>query len=103
MIYFIQAESGPIKIGHTNGENIRDRLDALQVGNHEELICIGIRKGTLRLERTLHERFRYIHKRGEWFYPVRELLAYIEKKCNRQRLSLLTHNEIKKISQGVKR
>lgn len=97
MIYFIQAESGPIKIGYTDNDDIVSRLTALQIGNHEELVCIGIREGTPRLERSLHEHFRYVHKRGEWFYPVRELLTYIERRCNKHRLPFLTHKEIKKI------
>ena len=57
----------------------KQRLSGLQVGNHEKLICLGIRSGSVQTEKSLHEHFKYAHKRGEWFYPVQELLHLIER------------------------
>jgi hypothetical protein len=76
-IYFVQVESGPIKIGFTI-KKIRSRLHELQGGNHETLHLLGlIQPATKELELQLHRRFEAHWIRGEWFRPVPELLQFI--------------------------
>jgi T5orf172 domain len=73
-LYFIQAASGPIKIGFTT-KTPEGRLAELQAGNHEELKLLGVRLGTKAEEAALHEQFRHLKIRGEWFQPAPELLS----------------------------
>ena len=77
-IYFVQAASGPIKIGFVKKAMVH-RLKDLQVGNHEVLTLIGWKLGTVSEERALHVRFRHLRIRGEWFRPAPELLALVKK------------------------
>lgn len=69
MIYFVQAESGPIKIGYVAANrSLRGRLDQLQVGNHETLHLLAVLpNGGPGLERQLHRAFASVRVRGEWF------------------------------------
>jgi hypothetical protein len=76
MVYFVQAESGPIKIGVS--VKTLDRLSALQGGSHERLRLMAyIDGGTRELETALHRRFRAHRISGEWFSPAPELLDFI--------------------------
>lgn len=78
MIYFIQDESGPVKIGWTSDrKRPTERLIGLQAGNPRTLSLLGVVSGTLEDEAQLHAQFEHAHIRGEWFNPVPELLAYI--------------------------
>jgi hypothetical protein len=77
-IYFVQTESGPIKIGFVR-KVVTQRLKELQVGNHEHLVLIGWKLGTVAEERELHHRFQHLWIRGEWFRPAPELLALVKK------------------------
>ena len=86
-VYFIQEAGGSnlIKIGHTTGDNpieaVRRRLNCLQTGNPHPLKVLAI-LGTPRPQRTetmLHERFKSQRRRGEWFQPMPDLLAYIRR------------------------
>lgn len=74
-VYFIQAESGPIKIGTTN--SLFQRLSAIQTGNHENLKIIGALTGDDQSEKEHHEKFAHLRIRGEWFRPGDDLLSYI--------------------------
>jgi hypothetical protein len=79
MIYFIQVgKIGPIKIGHTMGNDIRDRFSSLQMSNPEELFCIGTIEGDRELEKTILAKFRCHRIRGEWHKPVPELLEFVK-------------------------
>ena len=73
-IYVIQVErvskKAPIKIGIAT--DVRQRIGELQVGNHEDLACRGVkgplsRRSAERIERSIHRRFRQARIRGEWF------------------------------------
>lgn len=76
-IYFIQAGShGPIKIGLAR--NPHRRLRKLQVGCPWRLYLIGYILGGWEKEKSLHEKFAHLKKRGEWFNPGLELLAFIK-------------------------
>lgn len=77
IVYFIQAENGPIKIGHTRGDPTK-RMQALQIGSPVRLTVLASLEGTYRLEKQLHEKFSQLRLIGEWFKPEQELLALIE-------------------------
>lgn len=74
-VYFIRAfapppKCGPIKIGLA--DNVRQRIEELQVGNPAELILIAViqcktRGEAAKLEKTFHKIFARQHIRGEWF------------------------------------
>lgn len=96
MIYFIQSgKNGPIKIGHTMGNDLRRRFWGLQTANPEELYCLGIidgEHGDRALEQDILLRFKRYRIRGEWFRPNDELSEFIETYalvCN-QRLKAIT-------------
>jgi hypothetical protein len=74
-VYFIAAASGPIKIGRA--KNVRTRLGALQVGNHERLSCLGTIPPSWFCEEAVHAKFAYLNIHGEWFRPEPELLSFI--------------------------
>lgn len=76
MIYFLQMRTGgPIKIGYA--ESASRRIRQLQTGNPTSLICLSLIEGTEENEAQIHERFRHLHARGEWFRPTKELRNYI--------------------------
>lgn len=74
-VYFIQAESGPVKIGRALQPS--SRLAELQVGNHEVLTLLAVVRGGRALERAYHEQFAEHRKVGEWFSPAPPILAEI--------------------------
>lgn len=76
-IYFIQAASGPIKVGFSQFP--KTRFGALQSGHYEELTLLGVMVGTLAKEQQLHKRFARRRIRGEWFQPTKPLLKFIDK------------------------
>ena len=76
-VYFIQAGLlGPIKIGWS--ANVKQRLAAAQVDNHEELRLRATAPGGPQIEARLHTVFHTAWIRGEWFRPVAELVELIE-------------------------
>jgi hypothetical protein len=64
-LYFIQTESGPVKIGVAASP--AKRLQNLQTGHHERLALVCTIPNGYRLEGVLHERFAEGRIRGEWF------------------------------------
>jgi hypothetical protein len=75
-VYFVQAgENGPIKIGFSTDPD--RRIKALRTAMSEELIVLKVVKGGRQLEKTLHDRFSEIHRRGEWYEPTTELLEFV--------------------------
>lgn len=75
-IYFVQAASGPIKIGFTT-KTPESRLSELQVGSFEELTLMGAMPGSQRQELEIHRRFEHLRIRGEWFRASPELSLFI--------------------------
>jgi hypothetical protein len=77
MIYFVQVGiDGPIKIGYT--KNMANRLIGLQSDNPYKLIVLGVMDGDVVKEGALHIKFDEYRIRGEWFWPVKPILSYIE-------------------------
>lgn len=72
-VYFIQADSGPMKIGHADDAAVR--LRKLQCGSYERLRLIRLVEGGRPTERWLHRHFRSLHIRGEWFDFTHEMLT----------------------------
>lgn len=80
-IYFIQAESGPVKIG--TSASAHSRLTTLQTANHEHLTLLGLMDGGEVEEAAWHRRFSHLRIHGEWFEPGADLLAAIDLACAR--------------------
>jgi hypothetical protein len=65
-VYFIRAgDHGPVKIG--TAHNIAVRMNNLQNGHYEQLNLIRVVDGDRHLEMRIHERFRHLRIRREWF------------------------------------
>ena len=75
-VYFIQSPRA-IKIGWST--NPDKRLFSIQASNAERLRMLAYFEvpNGLEAESHLHEKFRHLHIRGEWFRPAPELLAYL--------------------------
>ena len=67
VVYFLQAEDGPIKIGFTN--DLRRRLGQLQHVNHHKLRLRAVLPGDRVIEAMYHMQFIGLRLRGEWFRP----------------------------------
>jgi len=77
-VYFMQgAGGGCIKIGFTGGHPEQRRRD-LQTGSPTELKIIHYVKGSRTDEAWAHHHFRNSHSHGEWFWPSRDLMEFID-------------------------
>lgn len=86
MIYFIQSgEDGPIKIGYSKNDP-QERKSTFDTGNPDNLRLLGVMEGELLDEQKLQDRFDYARKKGEWFWPVRELVDFIDSLSNKKKL-----------------
>lgn len=65
-----------IKIGFS--KKPRKRLQSLRSGSPFDLKIIAAMPGSLQLERHLHERFKKLRERGEWFHADPKLLRFIK-------------------------
>lgn len=65
-IYFIKDPRGFVKIGITSGP-VFARLSELQVGNPTALRIMGTAVGSRTQEQALHEKYKTLRVRGEWF------------------------------------
>lgn len=84
MIYFVQEESGPIKIGHVKDDypelllsNVQHRVTELQIGNPRQLQVLATMPGSISDEHEIHAKFTDHRIRGEWFKPDSKLLNFI--------------------------
>jgi hypothetical protein len=77
LVYFIGAQSGPIKIGIAG--NVQNRLKGLQTGHHEKLELLATCEGGQSLERDYHKRFASRRLNGEWFERCPEIEGEIER------------------------
>ena len=76
MVYFIQSEAGPIKIGYTEQHPYK-RMKALQTSVSEKLTLLSYIDGDKNVEKNLHVKFSPDRIRGEWFNPSNALLDFI--------------------------
>lgn len=74
-VYFVQDESGPIKIGRTF--RVKGRFVQLQRSNAGNLRLLCAIPGGPRLELALHSAFRDARLHHEWFRPTEALLALV--------------------------
>lgn len=77
VVYFIQDENGNVKIGRSLESRLGERLSDLQSGNAQTLTLMGVCPGDVRLETSLHRRFKHLHVRGEWFRLTPEIVEQI--------------------------
>lgn len=76
MIYFIQTEDGPIKIGYTT--SVKKRMNTLQTSSPKKLTLLAEMQGSRTFEREIHNKFHHIKMTGEWFRPEQELMNFIQ-------------------------
>jgi hypothetical protein len=77
VVYFLQVQpNGPIKIGTTGG-NPYARMVALQQASPHVLKWIGMFEGGKDEEGAAHKLLENSKLRNEWFYPTREVLAFV--------------------------
>lgn len=76
MIYFVQPEGGPIKIGYTLND-LRKRMAYYQPQIGLPFFVLGTMEGVKEEESRLHQRFARLRLRGDWFRPEPELLDFI--------------------------
>lgn len=78
-VYFIgELTAGPIKIGSST--NVHSRLRSLQTGSPVDLVVLAHFPTEDRFgdEHSLHEEFRHLRQRGEWFRRGDDLMEHIE-------------------------
>lgn len=81
VVYFLQSEIGPIKIGTAIKRNLKKRLSTLQDSLHYKLgklTLIGLMHGSYKEEKELHKRFEKSRYFKEWFAPRPELINFIK-------------------------
>lgn len=76
MIYFIESESGHIKIGHTDVD-VKERLKAIQTCCPFKLKLLKTIDGNYKKEKEIHKLFKYCRFRGEWFHKKVGLIKFI--------------------------
>ncbi len=76
MIYFVQLDSGSIKIGTT--ENLGPRLAQIAWERGTDVTVLATLPGGREEEQQIHERFAHLRLgRTEQFKPAKELLEFI--------------------------
>jgi hypothetical protein len=74
MIYFVK-HTDYVKIGFT--DDIRNRLNHLQVSCPVKLKLLALIEGDLNEENAHHEKFKHLLSNGEWFNYTQELEEYV--------------------------
>lgn len=77
VIYFVQAETGPIKIGSTS--YLASRMVTLRGQSPVPLTLLATMDGDRTAEFRLHARFAAHRLHGEWFSPHPDILAEIKR------------------------
>lgn len=72
-VYFIQAGSGPVKIGYAG--NPQKRCLQLQIGHYEPLQILRVLEGNRTTEKWLHNHFDAWRIKGEWFTYAPDMLT----------------------------
>jgi hypothetical protein len=77
-VYFVQEDgTGAIKIG--TSKQLKKRVDELARQLPSKVKLLAMMDGCRETECVVHRRFHHVRIRGEWFRPVPELLAYIDR------------------------
>lgn len=74
MIYFIETQ-GLVKIGYSNDP--KRRFQMLATGCPTECTLIAVCEGDMTLEKSIHEKFKHLRLRGEWFAFTPEINGFI--------------------------
>lgn len=77
-VYFVR-DGEAVKIGRS--VSVVGRVRALECANSQPLEVLAIISGDAETEARLHERFKGLNIRGEWFRYEPELQRYIEALC----------------------
>ncbi len=81
VVYIVQAiDGGPVKIGTTRHNRLKQRISELQTGNPSTLRCVRLFRGGKGLEARLHALFdsQRISPRSEWFMVNGALQSIID-------------------------
>lgn len=79
MIYFIgNKQENIVKIGYTQN-SIQQRFNTIQANSPYKMEVFGIVEGMKNIEKYIHNKFNFLHIRGEWFRISQELLQWIDK------------------------
>lgn len=81
-VYFIQRESGPVKIGFSCSP--KARLASLRTSSSEHLDLLFAVTGDMSHEANIHRRFAHLNLSGEWFRPNPDLWLFIQE-CAEER------------------
>lgn len=76
LVYFAQAESGPIKVGHT--VNIERRMAEIQLCTPAKVSLLTSVDGDRRTEAYFHRAFAKFRAFGEWYHPAQEVIQRVE-------------------------
>jgi len=77
MIYFIQSETGHIKIGYSKN-NVNGRLTSIQAGNPFKLKLLKTIDGDPQQESLIHNKFKKFRvRKSEWFNFDEKILEFI--------------------------
>jgi len=80
-IYFIHSKRlNLIKIGYSE-RAIETRLKQLSSPKTRPISILGACRGDLRAEKILHNKFKDLREKGEWFKPSIEMLKFIDFIC----------------------
>jgi hypothetical protein len=77
LVYFVQAETGQIKIGLAR--DVEKRVAQLRTGSPVQITLLAVTDGGQPREFTYHQRFAEHRLHGEWFRPNPDILAEIER------------------------
>lgn len=65
-----------VKIGTT--ADPKSRLNSIRTNSPDKVKLLKLIKGNKGDEQTIHDLFASVHSHGEWFYPSRGLMEYID-------------------------
>lgn len=99
-VYFI-TDGVAVKIGFSTF--VPSRLDGLQGAHHAELRVIAQFIGSPSDEQALHQKFRHLRLRGEWFQPNPEIDAFIAELETARRLIENLQTTIRGVVRGEHR
>jgi hypothetical protein len=81
-LYFIECSvTGLVKIGKTI--SVRKRLSQIQNGSPTEMKVYAVIRNKGHLEKEIHQRFKNLNHRGEWFLFTKELHVFIDELLHR--------------------